>query len=62
MGKATGSDSLNDKMTFPAILGLDASKKYAKQLVDTALEAILEFDERATPLRAIARYIINRDH
>lgn len=62
MGKATGSDILNDKMTFPAIIGLDESKKYAKRLIDKAIEAIWEFDEKATPLRAIANYTINRDH
>jgi len=62
MGKATGSDTLNEKMTFPAIIGLDASKKYAKTLIENAIEAIWEFDENATPLRAIANYIINRDH
>ena len=62
MGKAAGSDTLNEKMTFPGIIGLDASKKYAKNLIDTAIEAIWEFDEKATPLRAIANYIINRDH
>ncbi len=61
MGKAAGSDALNDKMTFPAIIGLDASKKYAKELVNEALESISEFSESARPLRAIATYIINRD-
>jgi geranylgeranyl diphosphate synthase type II len=62
MGKSTGSDVLNEKMTFPAIIGLDASKKYAKQLIETAIEVISPFDESAAPLRAIATYIINRDH
>ncbi len=63
MGKAKGSDLLNDKMTFPAIIGLDASKKYAKTLVNQAIESILKFDDKdCLPLRAIADYIINRDH
>ncbi len=62
MGKTAGSDALNDKITFPAIIGLDESKKYAKQLIDDAVEAISKFDEKAIPLRAIANYIINRDH
>ncbi|MBU1345105.1 MAG: polyprenyl synthetase family protein [Proteobacteria bacterium] len=62
MGKAAGSDVLNDKMTFPAIIGLDESKKFAKNLVDNALDSISLFDETAVPLRAIANYIINRDH
>ncbi len=62
MGKAAGSDRLNEKITFPAIIGIDASKQFAKNLIDTAIEAIWEFDEQATPLRQIANYIINRDH
>ncbi len=62
MGKSTGSDAQNDKMTFPAIIGLDESKKYAKQLVENAVEVISHFDETAAPLRAIANYIINRNH
>ncbi|MCP4673350.1 MAG: polyprenyl synthetase family protein [Desulfobacula sp.] len=62
MGKAAGSDIINDKMTFPGIIGLEESKKYAKSLIDDAIKAISEFDESAQPLRSIARYIVNRDH
>ncbi len=62
MGKAAGSDALNDKMTFPAIIGLDESKKYAKNLIEDAIQAISQIDKKAIPLRAIANYIINRDH
>ena len=62
MGKAAGWDALNDKMTFPAIIGLSESKKYAKRLTDEAVEVISDFDEAAVPLRAIANYIINRNH
>jgi geranylgeranyl diphosphate synthase type II len=62
MGKSAGSDSLNKKMTFPLILGMDASKKVAKNLMNEAIELLSPFDEKATPLRAIAAYVINRDH
>ena len=62
MGKAAGSDALNDKMTVPAIIGLDESKKYARRLIDDAIQAISQFDKKSDPLRAIAGYIINRDH
>lgn len=62
MGKATGSDQLNDKMTFPAIIGLDQSKKYAEELVSDAIDCLSQFDKSAEPLRSIAGYIINRDH
>lgn len=61
MGKAVGSDAVHGKMTFPALLGLEPSKAYARQLVDSALESIEKFDKLAHPLRAIAMYIIDRD-
>ncbi len=62
MGKAAGSDELNDKMTFPSIIGLDASKEYANRLVSEAIEAISDFKTSTLPLTKIASYIINRDH
>jgi geranylgeranyl diphosphate synthase, type II len=61
MGKAAGSDLERDKLTFPAILGLDRSKMYARQLIEKALGAIARFGSQAEPLRAIARYVIRRD-
>jgi len=62
MGKAAGSDVLNDKLTFPAIIGLEESKKYAKNLIDEAIQVISQFDEKAIPLRAIADFVINRNY
>jgi len=61
LGKAVGSDAANDKTTFPAIIGLEASKKYAKELVDAAMDALQPLKTAAEPLRAIADYIVNRD-
>ena len=66
MGKAAGTDALHDKMTFPAILGLEGSKDFSKQLVANALEALDSYEEKefkkdSAPLRAIAGYIINRN-
>ena len=66
MGKAVGSDALHDKLTFPAILGLEESKVFSKQLVADALSALdsygeKEFKKNSEPLRAIAGYIINRN-
>lgn len=66
MGKAAGSDALHDKLTFPAILGLEESKVFSKQLVSDALTALdsyreKEFKKNSEPLRAIAGYIINRN-
>ncbi len=62
MGKAAGSDALHDKLTFPSIIGLDNSKAFAQKLTDQAITALDDcgFSDEAEPLRAIARYIINR--
>jgi geranylgeranyl diphosphate synthase, type II len=61
MGKAVGTDANRQKNTYPALMGLDASKVYADRLVADALEAIANFDTKADPLRAIARYIVDRN-
>jgi len=60
MGKETGSDAVHGKLTYPSLLGLDAAKERLKKYVDTAMESISNFDERARPLRIIARYIEER--
>ncbi len=60
MGKAAGSDALNDKMTFPALLGLEGSKRYAQEKIASAIDALETFGKKALPLEAIARYVLNR--
>jgi len=60
MGKAVGTDSALNKNTYPSILGMEKSRALAKQLIDSALHAIDNFDNKSDPLRSIARFIINR--
>ena len=60
MGKAVGTDELREKSTYPAILGLERSRQFAKNLVNEALQALENFDKKADPLRALATYIIDR--
>lgn len=60
MGKAVGTDKLRQKSTYPSLLGLEESKTFARKLIDNALQALGSFDQRAEPLRGIARYIIDR--
>ena len=61
MGKAVGTDEQRRKTTYPALLGLAESKDFAAQLIDDALGALESFDQKADPLRAIARYIHERN-
>ncbi len=61
LGKAVGTDRVRGKTTYPALLGTARSRELAETLVREALEALQDFDRRADPLRAIARYIIDRN-
>jgi len=60
MGKATGSDAERKKCTYPSLMGLEQSQKFARQLIHHALQALEKFDNRSDALRAIARFIIER--
>jgi geranylgeranyl diphosphate synthase type II len=60
MGKQPGSDMAKNKKTYPALLGIAQSKDAAREHVEQALNALVIFDERAEPLRAIARYLLVR--
>ena len=60
MGKATGTDGLKKKNTYPFLVGIEKSKTYALELVNNALQALEDFDNKSDPLRAIASYIIER--
>jgi geranylgeranyl diphosphate synthase type II len=60
LGKAAGSDAERGKATYPALLGLDQSRKMGAEAVESAIHALRDFGEEAEPLRALARYIINR--
>ncbi|MGD9188452.1 MAG: polyprenyl synthetase family protein [Desulfobacteraceae bacterium] len=61
MGKAVGTDQALGKNTYPALLGLEASRCYANDLVNRALKALSIFDKKAEPLRAIAQYVVDRE-
>ena len=60
VGKNIGGDAKKGKVTYPSLLGVDESRKRAKELVDMAITALKDFDRKAEPLREIARYIVER--
>lgn len=60
LGKDIGSDIDKDKATYPALYGLEESKRKAENLVEEAIASLQEFDERADPLREIARFFVER--
>ena len=60
LGKTAGTDAQQGKATYPAFFGTEKTQELAKEAVDTAQEALASFDERAEPLRVLARYIFDR--
>ena len=60
MGKSTGSDAAQDKATYPALHGLEASKEMAREVVDEAIGALSAFPDGAQALAALARFIVLR--
>jgi len=61
IGKRSGQDRAHEKATYPALLGLEAAREAARNLVENALARLDMFDQRADPLRWIATYIVGRD-
>ena len=61
IGKPVGSDEERDKATYPRLYGLEESRRRAHAEVEAAVETLSSFDAQAEPLRAIARYIVERD-
>jgi farnesyl diphosphate synthase len=62
LGKPQGSDIAANKSTYPAILGLEAAKQFAKDLVNQAILALQQLEGDTSRLQAVAEYIIARDH
>ncbi len=60
LGKTAGKDQIQQKATFPAIHGLEASRARARSLIEEAEQALTAFGPRAEPIRALGRFILER--
>jgi farnesyl diphosphate synthase len=61
-GKAVGKDAVAGKETFVSLLGPDRARDQARMLVEQAVGHLAQHGKEADLLRAVARYIIERDH
>lgn len=61
VGKALGKDQNAGKATFVSLLGMDAAKARAQELIDESCAALDPFGADADTLRDVARYMIARD-
>jgi geranylgeranyl diphosphate synthase type II len=61
LGKTAGKDTAAQKATYPAIVGLEKSRKIAEQLTAKAFAALKPFKGRAVALEALAEFLLKRD-
>jgi geranylgeranyl pyrophosphate synthase len=62
VGKTTGSDCARGKPTFPAMLGVAASQQRIRELHTEAVEALRPVGPSADALRALADWLLVRNH
>ena len=60
LGKRQGADAERNKPTYPAILGLEASRAHARALHERALERLAPLGRDADPLRELAGFVVSR--
>lgn len=61
LGKTAGKDAQDNKPTYVSIMGLEASKQFAQELYQQALDALLPLDN-SQRLRELADFIIRRSY
>ena len=62
MGKEVRKDTDHGKLTYPALLGEDASRRKARELIEDAKRSLSVFGERGRSLEALAVFVLERDH
>lgn len=60
LGKTAGKDLASEKATYPALFGLEESRKKADALLHSACLAVENFGTRAETLCELARFLIER--
>jgi geranylgeranyl diphosphate synthase, type II len=60
LGKTAGKDAAQQKATYPAVHGLERSHQIAQELAAKAIQELRHYGERASRLREIAEYLVQR--
>ena len=61
LGKATGKDAGRGKNTYPGLLGIEATRGEAAGALEAALCAIEGFGAQGEGLRALGRFVVERE-
>jgi geranylgeranyl diphosphate synthase type II len=62
LGKSAGKDLTSEKSTYPALIGLEASRAEAQRLTQSAHDALAVFGARGARLRELADHLLARDY
>ncbi|MBW4707062.1 polyprenyl synthetase family protein [Roseobacter sp. YSTF-M11] len=62
VGKAVGKDADAGKATFVSLLGLEAARARAADLVEEACDSLGGYGNRADTLKEAARFVVTRAH
>jgi len=62
LGKTAGKDVASDKATWPAVYGIEASRRDATRLIAEAFAVLEPYGSAADGLKAVARYLVDRTH
>jgi geranylgeranyl diphosphate synthase type II len=60
LGKTAGKDQATEKATWPAVHGIEQSRRDAAQLIEEAFAALAPYGSRADGLKSVARYLVDR--
>jgi geranylgeranyl diphosphate synthase type II len=60
LGKTAGKDVATEKATWPAVYGIEQSRRDAGRLIEEGFAALEPYGSRADGLKAVARYLVER--
>jgi geranylgeranyl diphosphate synthase, type II len=60
LGKTAGKDLATEKVTWPAVFGIEQSRRHAARLIEEAFAALAPYGDRANGLKALASYLVER--
>ena len=60
LGTPAGSDEAKNKATWPALFGVEESRRRCAELLQSAIGALEGFGDCAAALRFLATYIVER--
>ena len=60
LGKTAGKDLATEKATWPAVFGIEQSRRDAASLIEEAFAVLAPYGTRADGLKSVARYLVER--